>query len=124
MPVAVNEVLYVTSISFNRVFVFEFVKCLCIGAPPKDPAQKRFVVLWDFRETREVRSQTTTVVLHSLLPLVTMVRLPKKVGVRGRAGKRASVFASFLGAVGSWAPFISSCACAPYTMFSPVALRA
>ena len=55
--------LYDTSLSLNRVFVFEFVKCLCIGAPPKDPAQKRFVVSWDFQETRETRefsSQTTT----------------------------------------------------------------
>ena len=43
-----NEVLYDTSISLDRVFVFEFVKCLCIGDPPKDPAQKRFVVFWDF----------------------------------------------------------------------------
>ena len=40
----VNEVLYDTSISLDRVFVFEFVKCLCIGAPAKDPAQ-RFVNL-------------------------------------------------------------------------------
>ena len=30
--------------SVDRVFVFEFVKCLCIGAPSKDPAQ-RFVDL-------------------------------------------------------------------------------
>ena len=28
MPVAVNEVLYDTSISLNGVFVFEFVKCV------------------------------------------------------------------------------------------------
>ena len=48
-----SEVLYDTSISLDRGFVFEFVKCLCIGAPPKDPAQKRFVVFWDFRKTRE-----------------------------------------------------------------------
>ena len=49
--------------SLNRLFVLEFVKCLCIGAPPKGPAQKRFVVFWHFRETRETRefpSQTTT----------------------------------------------------------------
>ena len=30
--------------SLDRVFVFEFVKFLCIGAPSKDPAQ-RFVDL-------------------------------------------------------------------------------
>ena len=60
MPVAVNEVLYDTSISLNRVFVFEFVKCVRIVSPPKDPAQKRFVVFWDFRETRQLPSQTTT----------------------------------------------------------------
>ena len=60
MPVALNKVLYDTSISLNRVFVLEFVKCLCIGAPPKDPAQRMFVVFWDFRETREFPSQTTT----------------------------------------------------------------
>ena len=56
---SLNEVLYDTSISPDRVFVFEFVKCLCIGAPSKDPAQK----IWDFRETRETTefpSQTTT----------------------------------------------------------------
>ena len=40
----VKEVLYDTSISLDRVFVFEFVKYLCIGAPSKDPAQ-RFVNL-------------------------------------------------------------------------------
>ena len=32
-----NEVLYDTSISLDMAFVFEFVKCLCIGAPSKDP---------------------------------------------------------------------------------------
>ena len=26
--------------SLDRVFVCESVKCLCIGAPPKDPAQR------------------------------------------------------------------------------------
>ena len=59
----VNEVLYDTSICLNSVFAFEFVKCLCIGAPPKDPAQKRFVIFWHFRETRETKKfprQTTT----------------------------------------------------------------
>ena len=60
MAVAVNEVLYDTSISLNRVFVLEFVQYVCIGAPPKDPWQKRFVVFWDFRETRQFPSQTTT----------------------------------------------------------------
>ena len=58
-----NQALYDTSISLNRFFVFEFVTFLCIGAPPKDPAQQRCVVLWDFRQTRETRefpSQTTT----------------------------------------------------------------
>ena len=36
--------------SLDRVFVFEFVKCLCIGAPSKDPA--RFVDLgfWIFKK--------------------------------------------------------------------------
>ena len=43
-----NEVLYDTLISLNSVFFFESVKCLCIGAPPKDPAQKRFVVFLGF----------------------------------------------------------------------------
>ena len=50
--------------SGNLTFVFEFAKCLCILAPPKDPAQNRFVVFWDFRETRETRefpSQTRTI---------------------------------------------------------------
>ena len=68
----VNEVLCDTSISVNRVFVFEFVcMCLCIGARPKDPAWKRFVVFWDFRETRETRefpSQTRTRWQRGVLP--------------------------------------------------------
>ena len=36
--------------SLDRVFVFKFVKCLCIGAPSKDPA--RFVNLgfWIFEK--------------------------------------------------------------------------
>ena len=55
-----DKVLYDISISSNSVFVFEFVKCLHIGAPPKDPAQKRFVKFWDFRETTEFPGQTTT----------------------------------------------------------------
>ena len=52
--------------SLDRVFVFEFVKCLCIGAPSKDAA--RFVDLgfWIFekQEAQEYRrvpkKQTTT----------------------------------------------------------------
>ena len=40
MPVAVNEVVYNTSISLNRAFGFKFVKCVRIAAPPQDPAQK------------------------------------------------------------------------------------
>ena len=40
----VNKVLYDTLISLDRVFVFKFVKCLCIGAPSKDSAE-RFVDL-------------------------------------------------------------------------------
>ena len=35
-----NEPLYDTSISLDRVFVFQFVKCLCIGALSKDTAQR------------------------------------------------------------------------------------
>ena len=40
--------------SLNGVFVFEFVKCLCIGALFKDPAQ-RFVDLgfWIFEKQEE-----------------------------------------------------------------------
>ena len=67
-----TEVLYDNSISLDRVFVFEFVQCLCIGAPPKDPTQKRFVRFWDFRETRETRefpSQTTTIVQYASVEL-------------------------------------------------------
>ena len=52
--------------SLDRVFVFEFVKCLCIGAPSKDPA--RFVDLgfWIFEKQEEQeykrvpKKQTTT----------------------------------------------------------------
>ena len=52
--------------SLDRVFVFEFVKCLCIGAPSKDPA--RFVDLgfWIFEKQeeqeykRDPKKQTTT----------------------------------------------------------------
>ena len=58
-----NKVLYDTSISLNRVFVFKIVKCLCIGAPPKDPAQKRVCHILNFREqrvTREFPGQITT----------------------------------------------------------------
>ena len=63
-----NEVLYGASISLDRVFfVFEFVKCLCIGAPSKDPAQ-RFVDLgfgiFEKKEKQEnkrvPKSKTTT----------------------------------------------------------------
>ena len=62
-----NEVLYDTSISLDRVFIFEFEKCLCIGAPSKDPAQ-RFVDLGfgNFekqekqKDKRVPKSQTTT----------------------------------------------------------------
>ena len=48
----------------DRVFVFEFVKCLCIGAPSKDPAQ-RFVDLgfgiFEKQEDKRVsKSKTTT----------------------------------------------------------------
>ena len=49
-----------TLISLTRDFVFEFVNCIQFGAPPKDPAQKRFVILWDFRETGRFPSETTT----------------------------------------------------------------
>ena len=52
MPVAVNEVLYDNLISLNRVFVFTFVWCLCIGAPPKDPTQKTFLVFWEFPKNK------------------------------------------------------------------------
>ena len=63
----VNEVLYDTSISLDRVFIFKFVKCLCIGAPSKGPAQ-RFVDLgfriFEKQEKQEdkrlPKSQTTT----------------------------------------------------------------
>ena len=52
--------------SLDRVFVYEFVKCLCIGAPSKDPA--RFVDLgfWIFEKQeaqaykRVPKKQTTT----------------------------------------------------------------
>ena len=52
--------------SLDRVFVVEFVKCLCIGAPSKDPA--RFVDLgfWLFKKQealeykRVPKKQTTT----------------------------------------------------------------
>ena len=60
MSVPVNEVVYNTSISLNMVFVFAFVNWVRFGAPPKDPAQKGFVVFWDFRETGQFPSQTTT----------------------------------------------------------------
>ena len=59
MPVAENEVVYNTSISLNRVFVFELVNWIQFGAPPKDPARKGFVVFGDFRETGQFPSQTT-----------------------------------------------------------------
>ena len=62
-----NEVLYDTWISVSRVFVFEFVNRLCIGAPSKDPAQ-RFVDLgfgiFEEQEKQEdkrfPKSKTTT----------------------------------------------------------------
>ena len=60
MPVAVNEMVYDTSMALNRVFVFEYLNLVRFGAPPKDPAQKWFVVFWDFRETGQFPSQSTT----------------------------------------------------------------
>ena len=65
-----NEVLYDTSITLDRVFVFEFVKCLCIGARSKDPAQ-RFVDLGfgvfekqDKQENKRVPKWKTTTLVH------------------------------------------------------------
>ena len=54
MPDAVNKVLYDMSISLNRVFVFEFVKCVRIGAPPQDPAQKEVCGIWGLSRNRTV----------------------------------------------------------------------
>ena len=51
--------------SLERVFVFEFVKCLCIGAPSKNPAQRLSIP--DFgvsRETRETRGQESSQVVN------------------------------------------------------------
>ena len=55
----VNEVLYDTLISLDSVFVSEFVKCLCIGAPSKDPVQ-RFVDLgfWIFEKQEKQEDKT------------------------------------------------------------------
>ena len=66
MPVAVNEVLYDTSISLNRDFVFEFVKCLCICAPPKDAAQKRLVLFLRIFEKQEKQKSSEVKPQHGL----------------------------------------------------------
>ena len=78
-----NEVLYDTSISLDKVFfVFEFVKCLCIGAPSKDVAQ-RFVDLGfgifgkqEKQENKRVpKSKATTMEVDCLLMLQLFVAI-------------------------------------------------
>ena len=40
--------------SLDGVFVFEFVNCLCIGAPSKDSAQRFFDLgFWTFEKQEE-----------------------------------------------------------------------
>ena len=55
-----NEVVYNTSISLNRIFVFDFVNRVRFGAPLKILPRKGFVVFWDFRETGQFSSQSRT----------------------------------------------------------------
>ena len=69
MPAAVNEVLYNTSISLNRVFVFEFVNWVRFGDPPKDPVQKGV-----FRILRFLRDRTVPKSNQSTYPLVEFLR--------------------------------------------------
>ena len=54
MPIAVNEVVYNTSISLNRVFVIEFVNWVRFGASRKDPAQKGVCRILGFSRNRTV----------------------------------------------------------------------
>ena len=60
IPIAVNEMVYNTSISLNRAFVFGFVNLVRFRAPPKDPARNRVCCIWGFREAGQFPSQTTT----------------------------------------------------------------
>ena len=52
--------------SLDKVFVFEFMKCLCIGAPSKDPARFFDLGFWIFEKQeaqeykRVPKKQTTT----------------------------------------------------------------
>ena len=52
--------VYDISISLNRVFVFQFANWVRFCAPGRDAVQKGFGVFWDFRETGQFPSQTTT----------------------------------------------------------------
>ena len=54
MPVAVNKVVYNTSISLNTVLVFKFVDWVRFGAPPKDSAQKGVCRILGFSRNRTV----------------------------------------------------------------------
>ena len=60
MPVAANKMVYNTSASLNRVFIFELVKWVRLVLRLKILHKKGFVVLWDFRETGQSQRQTTT----------------------------------------------------------------
>ena len=63
--------------SLDRVFVLEFVKCLCIGAPSKDPARFVDLEFWIFekqeaQEYKRVSKKQTTTFVPSRVPEVVL----------------------------------------------------
>ena len=62
-----NEVVYNTSISLNRVSIFQFVNRVRFGAPPKDPAQKEVCRILVLSRNRTVPKSNHNTPLTKLL---------------------------------------------------------